>query len=83
MIRVRAAHTCAERTNPPNQDTNVYDPATGGAWYAANYIRNGTSYEFPVIEQMFSFSGGAQATMGLRRHDFNDPDGAARISAQN
>ena len=54
---------CDKKTNPPNQDTNVYDPAKGGAWYAANYTKSGASYTFPVLEQMFS--GTPTGTMGL------------------
>ncbi|MBI5873184.1 MAG: hypothetical protein HZB36_03470 [Candidatus Omnitrophica bacterium] len=53
---------CDEKTNPPNQKKNTYNPATGGAWYAAGYycIDRTTKSEvgcrdIPVTEREYVF----------------------------
>ena len=58
--------TCNKLTNAPNQSSNGYSSANGGAWYAANYsytnctLPNGNPdrcYTFPILDQLFVFAG--------------------------
>ena len=52
--------------NPPNQDSAAYNPATGGAWYAANwYVENGR-YVFPALNEVFSRVGSNASSMGMQ-----------------
>lgn len=69
------ATTCAHVLNPPNQNTNTYNPAIGGPWYAANYVRHSadadhlyTWYEFPVLEKLFDFAQ-THKIMGFQQSD--------------
>lgn len=52
---------CSAVMNPPNQDTNTYDPSIGGAWYCANYAEiNSTTHQyiFPILNQLFAQTAG-------------------------
>jgi hypothetical protein len=69
---------CNMKTNPPNQSDTSYNPAVGGAWYAAGYIKHPgdaqhgyrTWYEFPALRDLFQNAGIDVANgerMGLRQ----------------
>lgn len=64
--------------NPPNQFVRSFSSTTGGAWYAADYLKPGEGinhtggYYFPVLEKLFAYadavfsSSGVDKTMGIQ-----------------
>jgi hypothetical protein len=52
--------------NPPNQDNTGYDPAKGGAWYAANWRVEDGKYVFPVLDEIFDRIGENAKSMGMQ-----------------
>jgi hypothetical protein len=68
--KLKCDQVCRQPMNPPNHLTSAFDPARGGAAYAADYIRHpeGSSpdYTFPVIEETFA----GIRTMGLQPHGY-------------
>jgi len=63
---------CNYAMNPPNQNSNVYDPAKGGAWYCRGYTPvNATAdinqqYDFPEIRSIFAFTPVKRKAMGVQ-----------------
>lgn len=57
---------CARRMNPPNQDSAAYNPATGGAWYAANWYVQDGRYVFPALNEVFQRIGPNASSMGMQ-----------------
>lgn len=55
---------CILETNPPNQNSTLYETALGGAWYAAGYFYRNYSfidgvrrvYTFPYLDKFFNTS---------------------------
>ena len=65
-VTCNCACICNEQTHAPNQADGNYNSANGGAWYAANYVRNGADYTFPALENLFAFAGLGPKTMGTQ-----------------
>jgi hypothetical protein len=74
---INCGTVCGKLTNPPNKNVRTFNQATGGAWYAADYIpcpdaprdRYGNPIPgyicFPVLESMFNPS--PSRTLGLQK----------------
>jgi hypothetical protein len=66
--------------NPPNQFVRSYSSRTGGAWYAADYLKPGEGinhtgvYYFPVLEKLFAFADVAQTSVGVDKSMGMQPD---------